>query len=120
MLQISQKTFLLIGLALLFLVSSGLFLTHDRALDPSQTGDWWAVRFVTLDNERSLAFEVENYSGPTTGSYQIVVGDAVREEQAFTAPSNTVTQVTPQYQPEDTERIRIVVTLGDKKQFLSR
>ncbi len=120
MLQISQKTFLLSSLALFFVASVVLFSLHDRAMDPSQTGDWWAVRFVTLDSERNLAFEVENYSSTTTGSYQVVVGDAVREEQTFAAPTNTVTQVSPQYQPEDTERIRIVVTLGDKKQFLSR
>ena len=120
MLQISQKSFLLGGAIAFFLTATLLFTLHDRAIDPRQTGDWWAVRFFTPNEEHSLAFEVENYSSATTGSYQILVGDAIREEQVFKAPSNTMTQVTPQYQPGDTERVRIVVTLGDKKQFLSR
>ena len=120
MLQISQKTFLLGGLALLFVVSSGLFMYHNQALDPKQTGEWWAVRFVSLQDNKSLVFEVENYSPATDGTYQVFVNDTLREEKAFSAPLNSVTTVTPAISSIDSLRTRIVVKLGDKEQSLIR
>lgn len=120
MLQISQKTFLLGGLALLFVVSSGLFMYHNRALDPKQTGDWWAVRFVSLQDDKSLVFEVENYSPATEGTYQVFVNDALQEEKIFSILLNSVTTVTPATLSTDSVRSRIVVKLGDKEQSLIR
>ena len=73
MLQISQKTFLLIGLVSLFIVSSALFMYHNHSLDPTITGDWWAVRFVSLEDRSNLAFEIENYTPLTQGTYEVSV-----------------------------------------------
>lgn len=120
MLQISQKTFLLVGIALLFIVSSGLFMYHNRSLDPTQTGDWWAVRFVSLDDRNDLRFEVENYSSVSEGAYQVFADTALHEEGTFKAVTNTVTTVIPTKEPVNAKRIRIVVKLGSKEQSLIR
>ncbi len=120
MLQISQKTFLLGGLALLFVVSSGLFMYHNRALDPRASGDWWAVRFVSPSDGQNLSFEVENYTNATTGTYKVLVNNTVQEEKDFVAEINAVTPVTPETSAQNSSRTRIIIKLGDKEQSLSR
>lgn len=120
MLQISQKTFLLAGVALLFLVSSALFAYHKRALDPNVTGDWWAIRFVSLQDEEDLRFEVENHSPITEGTYQIFADSTLQDADRFEVATNTVTTVTPTKELTTAKRIRIVVKLGDKEMSLIR
>ncbi len=120
MLQISQKTFLLAGVALLFIVSSALFAYHKRALDPMVTGDWWAIRFVSLQDEEDLRFEVENHSPITEGTYQIFADTTLHEESRFEVATSTVTTVTPTKELANTKRIRILVKLGNKEQSLIR
>ncbi len=120
MLQISQKTFLLVGVALLFIVCSGLFMYHNQSLDPKKTGDWWAIRFVSLDDRDDLRFEVENYSPVIEGTYQVFIDTTLQEEGTFEAITNTVTTVTPTKDPMNAKRVRIVVKLGSKEQSLIR
>jgi len=120
MLQISQKTFLIVTIALLFVVSSALFTYHDRALDPSKTGDWWAIRFTSLEDHTNLAFEIENYSDTTTGTYQVFFNNTLQEEKDIVVESNAITAITPSVSPQDATRVRLVLKLGDKEQSLTR
>lgn len=120
MLQISQKTFLLAGLALFFIVSGVLFTLHNRALDPTRNGDWWALRFVSLENQESLAFEVENYTSVSTATYKIIMNGNVVEEKMVSINPDTVTSITPEITHKAGVPTRIVVKLGDTEQFLSR
>lgn len=120
MLQTSQKTFLLIGLVSLFLVSSFLFMYHNRALDPKMTGDWWAVRFVSLEDRSNLTFEIENYTSLTQGTYEILVNGNPQEKEVFTIAPTGLTRIMPQASVAPEARVQIIVTLGDKKQSLIR
>lgn len=120
MLQISQKTFLLTGVALLFIVSSALFVYHKRALDPNVTGDWWAIRFVSLQDEEDLRFEVENHGSITEGTYQVFADSTLQDTGRLEVATNTVTRVTPTKELTSAKRIRIVVKLGEKEMSLIR
>lgn len=119
MLQISQKTFLLAGLVLFLLASAVLFTLHDRALDPNQTGNWWAVRFVDPSDPTSLAFEIENHADTTSGQYEIYTDGILKakEEIVLTAP---VSRFVPTVTRQPTQQIRIVIKLGNKEKTLTR
>ncbi len=121
MLQISQKTFLWTALAALVLVSATLFTLHDRALDPEVSGDWWAVRFVEPDDPHSLAFEVENHTATTRGSYAVYIGGTLREMQDIDV-SNPLTQfqIAPPATADAALRSRIVVVIGGEERSLTR
>ncbi|TXH00350.1 MAG: hypothetical protein E6P95_03715 [Candidatus Moraniibacteriota bacterium] len=120
MLQISQKTFLVGGFLVFFLASAVLFTLHGRALDPNTTGDWWAVRFVSPNDDQNLNFEVENYTDSTTGTYKILVNGTVQEEKDFIVEKNAITSVTPETSVQNTSRTHILVKLGNKEQSLTR
>lgn len=119
MLQISQKSFLIVGLVSLFIVSSWLFMYHNRVLDPTITGDWWAVRFVEPNDPKSLVFEVESYSGLPRGSYEVFINGTSHESQYFTV-HETVTRFTPNTVVPPGAQVNIVITLGDQKKSLIR
>lgn len=112
MLQISQKTFLLGGLAALLLASAVLFTLHDRALDPIQSGTWWAVRFVDPNDSTSLTFEIENHSGLPTGSYEVFIDGTHQESQSFDLASDGITRFTPKATTPPGGRVKIVVKLA--------
>lgn len=118
MLQISQKTFLLGGLAAFLIAAALLFTFHHRALDPEKTGDWWAMRFVEPSHPKSLAFEIENYTHIESGHYTVSIDGKVIEEKDFTL-SDHHARFDPQI-PAGGGQVKITVQLGEEKQFLTR
>lgn len=120
MFSYNEKTFLWGGLFLLLAASAVLFTFHNRALDPKQSGDWWAARFTAIDDQSSALFEVENYSQATNGQYQILLDGVLQKEGTFTAPSGTITPVDPTLTPRPDQRLRLLIKLGSTEQSLSR
>ena len=119
MFQLSQKTFLVGGFLVFVLASTILFTLHGRALDPTISGNWWAIRFVSPGTPQDLSFEIENYSPVTSGRYTVSLDGKIVLEESFTL-DQTLTRLIPSVATEPTHRVRIVVTLGDEEKSLSR
>lgn len=119
MFQINQKTFLLGGFLVFSLASALLFTLHGRVLDPEQSGNWWAIRFVSPNTPQDLSFEIENYSPATAGRYTISLDDVVVLQESFTL-ENTLTRLSPMIASESSKRVHITVQLGDEEKSLSR
>lgn len=116
----SQRTLVIIFLALFSISAVFLFFQNARELDPERAGNWWTLSFAAIDQTGSIAFTVDNHSDALRFDYQVVSSKQVLSEASFIVEKGKSITITPDQQIIPGERTSVIVSDGKEKKEIYR
>lgn len=110
---------LLIGLFVLFAISSAFLIAQNiRGIDPDGK-NWWSLAFTEPTNERSLSFTIINHTENPSFQYTVTRGTEILDAGEFSIPTGTSQSYSPKGEITP-GRTTITVTHDDTEETIYR
>ncbi len=122
---LSEKYLIVIFSALFLVSASFLFWQNTSELTPQIEKNLWILSFTEPENQKSLAFTVENWTKGSAFeydiSYEVTLDKIVTLHESFLLEPGETTTITPGIAlPTESTIATLTVTHGQEKKSLSR